>query len=282
MLILDKRCASLHLWDIHCMLGNSLLCWRDYFIVGMQTINSSRAVIMEEILPQPFNEALFTGAIAHISIINNGNTFISNTFFWASFLHKSFLEYYRNKLNIEYFEISNNQMKSKYPFKNKRNAVEFEKIEQKQKQKLSTIKQTQQPFIMTIASNSRHKMLEVSFVSIWCERQKKRQRSLIAVYHCHLRNAIDLFINRPLAHVTQCLYFWLQFQQHQITSSYILFLILSLYLIQFVFVHFYEDLKLRFHVFSIFFLSINQRTVDRRWNFLVNFLIFSYQDSLIP
>uniref|UniRef100_A0A0M3HIK4 Ectonucleotide pyrophosphatase/phosphodiesterase family member 6 n=1 Tax=Ascaris lumbricoides TaxID=6252 RepID=A0A0M3HIK4_ASCLU len=33
---------------------------------GMQTINSSRAVIMEEILPQPFNEALFTGAIAHI------------------------------------------------------------------------------------------------------------------------------------------------------------------------------------------------------------------------
>uniref|UniRef100_A0A915BGV6 Extracellular Endonuclease subunit A domain-containing protein n=1 Tax=Parascaris univalens TaxID=6257 RepID=A0A915BGV6_PARUN len=38
---------------------------------GMQTINSSRAIIMDEILPQPFNEALFTGAIAHISILNN-------------------------------------------------------------------------------------------------------------------------------------------------------------------------------------------------------------------
>ncbi|KHN76781.1 Ectonucleotide pyrophosphatase/phosphodiesterase family member 3 [Toxocara canis] len=38
---------------------------------GMQYINSSRAVVMEELLPQPFNEALFTGAIAHISLLNN-------------------------------------------------------------------------------------------------------------------------------------------------------------------------------------------------------------------
>ncbi|VDM48002.1 unnamed protein product [Toxocara canis] len=46
---------------------------------GMQYINSSRAVVMEELLPQPFNEALFTGAIAHISLLNNGYSF--NNFF---------------------------------------------------------------------------------------------------------------------------------------------------------------------------------------------------------
>ncbi|VDK46829.1 unnamed protein product, partial [Anisakis simplex] len=41
---------------------------------GMQTIEPSRAVIMDKILPQPFTQALFTGALAHITMLNNDTT----------------------------------------------------------------------------------------------------------------------------------------------------------------------------------------------------------------
>lgn len=48
---------------------------------GMQYINYTRAVVMDSYLPANFNESLFTGVVAHISIRNNGTNvddFIAN------------------------------------------------------------------------------------------------------------------------------------------------------------------------------------------------------------